>query len=100
MRKVSEVAATREDRTTVEAAVTSKGQITLPQRLRRDLDIRPGDRVVFTRLDDGHWVLGRTLGKVPDIVALIGFGSDPEERQTTDQIMEDVRGRRPSEPLP
>ena len=80
--------------------MTSKGQITLPRRVRQDLDIRPGDRVVFTRLEDGNWVLGRTLGQIPDILALVGFGKDPEERRSADQIMEDVRGRRPGEPLP
>jgi antitoxin PrlF len=29
------------------ATVTSKGQITLPAELRADLDIQPGDRIVF-----------------------------------------------------
>jgi|GEM_PF-6602377 len=96
---MSEVAATRDAGVTIEATVTSKGQFTLPERLRRELDRQRGDRVTFTRLADGNWLLGRILGKVPDIEALIGFGREADER-TTDQIMEDLRGRRPGEPLP
>jgi AbrB family looped-hinge helix DNA binding protein len=36
-----------------EAAVTTKGQITIPAEVRAAINLRPGDRVVFTVLDDG-----------------------------------------------
>lgn len=36
------------------AKVTSKGQITLPASMRAELDIRPGDSIVFFRHLDGR----------------------------------------------
>jgi antitoxin PrlF len=36
-----------------EATVTSKGQITVPNDLRKALDISPGDRLRFVRTKDG-----------------------------------------------
>jgi AbrB family looped-hinge helix DNA binding protein len=83
-----------------EATVTTKGQVTLPQRMRLDLDIREGDRLVFAKRPDGTWVLSRILGEVPDIDALRGMGKTEGVRRSTDDIMEDLRGRRPGEPLP
>jgi AbrB family looped-hinge helix DNA binding protein len=97
---MSEVAGSRDGPMEYEATVTSKGQITLPQRLRRELDVRAGDRVVFTRLPGGNWVLGRTPGQMPDIEALLGFGAEGASRRRADEIMEELRGRRPGEPLP
>lgn len=40
-----------------EATVTSKGQITIPADIRKWLDLSAGQRVVFTRLDDGTIVM-------------------------------------------
>ena len=36
-----------------EAKVTSKGQITLPSRVRAQLKVGPGDSVVFVEGNDG-----------------------------------------------
>ena len=83
-----------------EATVTTKGQVTLPQKMRLDLDIREGDRLVFTKLDDGNWVLGRIMRDPPDIEALRGRFKTPGDERTTDEIMEEIRGRKPGEPLP
>ena len=40
-----------------EAAVTSKGQITIPVGIRKSLRLKAQDRVVFTRLVDGTVVM-------------------------------------------
>jgi AbrB family looped-hinge helix DNA binding protein len=40
------------------ATLTSKGQVTLPKALRRELQLEQGDRVVFERGPDG-WLLTR-----------------------------------------
>lgn len=40
-----------------DAAVTSKGQITIPLDIRRALRLRERDRVVFTTLPDGTVVM-------------------------------------------
>jgi AbrB family looped-hinge helix DNA binding protein len=45
------------------AKVTSKGQITLPVDLRRELEIRPGDEVLFVR-DAGRVYVERVPGSI------------------------------------
>ena len=40
-----------------EATVTSKGQVTIPADIRKALGLSAGERVVFTRLDDGTTVM-------------------------------------------
>lgn len=34
--------------------ITTKGQVTIPQKLRRLLGVRPGDRISFEAGDDGQ----------------------------------------------
>lgn len=40
-----------------EAAVTSKGQITIPAEIRKRMNLEPSDRVVFTLLPNGTTVM-------------------------------------------
>jgi AbrB family looped-hinge helix DNA binding protein len=77
----------------IEAKVTSKGQVTLPVELRHRLGIAPGDRLVFVEQPDGSFTLrvrGGTLaglrGILHDKVAL------PEKGSFEDWIAE-ARGR-------
>lgn len=98
---MTQLAATyRDDPACFEATVTTKGQITLPQRIRQDVDIREGDRVVFTRLPDGAWILSRIKRDRPNLGALRGFRKQPGPPVDVDLVLEDLRGRRPGEPLP
>ena len=39
------------------AAITSKGQITIPAEIRRQMNLEPKDRVVFTLLPNGATVM-------------------------------------------
>jgi antitoxin PrlF len=39
------------------ATVTSKGQITIPLKVRSAMGLTPGDRVDFVRMDDGHYAV-------------------------------------------
>ncbi len=41
----------------VEATVTSKGQITIPAEIRKQMKLGPQDRVVFTLLPNGTTVM-------------------------------------------
>jgi antitoxin PrlF len=40
-----------------EATMTSKGQVTIPADIRKSMGLSAGERVVFTRLDDGTTVM-------------------------------------------
>ncbi|HWL85872.1 MAG TPA: AbrB/MazE/SpoVT family DNA-binding domain-containing protein [Polyangiaceae bacterium] len=39
------------------ATVTTKGQVTLPKKIRQRLGVRPGDRVAFREKEDGTIVV-------------------------------------------
>jgi antitoxin PrlF len=53
-----------------EATVSSKGQITIPADIRKALGLTPGERVVFTRLEDGTTIM---RGKTRSILELKGM---------------------------
>lgn len=63
------------------ATITSKGQITIPQRVREKLGLGPGDRIEFVEVDEGKFQLmpatrsikeleGRYQGKVSRPVSI------------------------------
>lgn len=56
---------------TVSAKVTSKGQITLPAKLRRELGIRPGDSLEFRRNAQGHVEIMRRGGGLADLKGIL-----------------------------
>ena len=57
----------------ITAAISSKGQITLPVEVQRLLGVGPRDRLVFTieagqvRLAPAHYTLESVLGSVPPL---------------------------------
>ena len=53
------------------ATVTSKGQITIPQRIREALNLRPGDQVTF-EIDERTEHLVAQMERAPDFFALAG----------------------------
>jgi len=60
-----------------EAAVTSKGQITIPAEIRRAMGIKAKDRVVFTVMPDGTTVM---RAKTQSITDLKGMLKNPGKR--------------------
>lgn len=54
-----------------EAAMTSKGQITIPADIRKALGLVVGERVVFTQLDDGTTVLRAKTRSLADAKGLL-----------------------------
>ncbi len=54
-----------------EAAVTSKGQITIPVEVRRSLGLKARDRVVFTRLADGTVVMRAKSRSLREIAGVL-----------------------------
>ncbi len=53
--------------TTVEATVTSKGQVTLPKALRAQLGIRAGSKIRFSLHPHGGFMADRVLLELEDI---------------------------------
>jgi AbrB family looped-hinge helix DNA binding protein len=71
--------------------VTSKGQVTIPQTVRRRLGIEPGDEVVFSVRDD-EAVMRPARDAGQKLVALIAGSATAPEFSRTDEIMRLTRG--------
>lgn len=78
--------------------VTTKGQVTIPGRIRRKLNIRPGDEVAFVEDGDKVVVLktshgveeaGARFESLLDELAKLGANS---EFRTTDEALDVLRG--------
>jgi AbrB family looped-hinge helix DNA binding protein len=66
-----------------EAAVTSKGQITIPVGIRKSLGLEAGDRVVFTQLVDGTVVM---RAKTRSVTTLAGRLPKPSRKDRVDDM--------------
>lgn len=72
------------------ATVTAKGQITIPKAVREALGVKPGSRVEFKSLQDGHIAIVKQGPQQKSrFERLIGHaGPGP----TTDELMAMLRG--------
>ena len=77
----------------MKTTVSSKGQIVLPAQLRREDDIRPGDRFDVERLDEGSYMLRRVATRPNQgLVALLrtcpaaGWFARVKRTETTDDV--------------
>lgn len=55
------------------ATVTSKGQITLPKKLRDGLNIKNGDKVIFSETEEG-WKIKALSGDPMKVLKYLGRG--------------------------
>jgi antitoxin PrlF len=69
--------------------VTSKGQVTIPQDVRRRLGIEPGTEVDFTVDDDGVRLVRRSSESGPALVAQM---RGRRVKMSTDEILALTRG--------
>lgn len=60
-----------------EATITSKGQITIPAEIRKQMNLEPRDRVVFTLLPNGTTVM---RAKNRSVQSLAGSVSSSKKR--------------------
>jgi AbrB family looped-hinge helix DNA binding protein len=78
--------------TTFEAKVTSKGQITLPAKIRDRLRVDAGDKVIFTESADGTYRLHARNPSLRDLKGLVRTGDKMSGRDVARWI-EDARGK-------
>lgn len=65
--------------------ITSKGQVTIPQALREELGLLPGDRVDFVKSKDGGIVVRKSISREGLFGLLDGF-SDERRSASLDDI--------------
>jgi AbrB family looped-hinge helix DNA binding protein len=59
------------------AAVTSKGQITIPIEVRKKLGLKPGDRVSFVEGEHGEMILKPKSGSIMDLEGCVPWTGQP-----------------------
>ena len=68
--------------TTVEATVTSKGQVTLPRELRNHLGIQRGSKIRFSISDSAPVTVEPVLYDLEDLWRMADRGARPRMRMT------------------
>jgi antitoxin PrlF len=68
------------------STVTSKGQITIPAEVRRELGLRPGSRVDFIRNESGGYEFRAKTGSVRALKGMLG----PAARTLTVEEMDEA----------
>jgi len=72
------------------ATITSKGQVTIPASVRRQLGVKPGDRVEFVEMGNGVYQL---VAASRDIRALKGRVPKPAKAVTVEEMNETIQSR-------
>jgi antitoxin PrlF len=54
------------------ATLTSKGQITIPIEVRKDLNLKPGDKILFLKSERGQYSLLPKNGSIKDLKGMFG----------------------------
>jgi antitoxin PrlF len=75
--------------------MTSKGQVTIPKRLRDHLRLKPGAEVEFEVIADGRVVIlskGKAKPGKSRFAKLVGSAKGKGPNMTTDEIMALTRG--------
>jgi AbrB family looped-hinge helix DNA binding protein len=75
-----------------EAKVTSKGQVTLPAKLRSAMRLQPGDKITFTAEADGAFRLAAQNASLRDLKGVIKSGPPASSARIADWI-DEARGR-------
>jgi AbrB family looped-hinge helix DNA binding protein len=70
-----------------EAKITSKGQVTIPIQVRRDLRLDVGDILEFVKISDGRYEVIAANARISDIK---GIFEKPRKKVTLDEMRESV----------
>lgn len=79
---------------TFEATVTSKGQITLPARLRSSLGLKPGDKVVFRDGGSGDVTIEARTATLADLAGVVKIGPSGVTGERIARWIDESRGAR------
>jgi AbrB family looped-hinge helix DNA binding protein len=69
------------------AAVTSKGQITIPAEVREDLGLKAGDRVSFIKGENGEYILKAKTGSIQDVKGMWKWTGKPATIEELNEII-------------
>jgi len=70
------------------AALTSKGQITIPVEVREDLGLKPGDRVSFLKGETGEYIFKAKTGSLMNLKGCVKWTGRPV---TIEEMNETIR---------
>jgi antitoxin PrlF len=77
-----------------EATVTSKGQVTLPVRLRTALGLKTGDKLVFQRGDDGAVRVEALTDTLSSVRGIVRAAPQPVDGKSIARWIEESRRAR------
>jgi AbrB family looped-hinge helix DNA binding protein len=66
-----------EDTSMATAALSSKGQITIPVEVRKKLGLKTGDRIGFIENENGEFVLKPKTGSIMNLKGIIKWTGKP-----------------------
>ncbi|ERM02092.1 AbrB family transcriptional regulator [Brucella intermedia 229E] len=67
------------------STVTSKGQITIPIKVRHDMGgLSVGDRIEFIRMEDGHYAVVSASGSVKSLKGIVPQPDTPVSLEDMD----------------
>jgi AbrB family looped-hinge helix DNA binding protein len=69
------------------ATVTSKGQVTIPVEIRRELDIRPGTKLEFLSDGNGVFRVVRKKRSVMDMYGVVAYDGPPVSVEEMDEAI-------------
>ena len=71
--------------------LTSKGQITLPVEIRRDLGLRVGDRLEFVKNPQtGSYEMTRKTGSIMDLLGIVKYDGPPATIEQLEEAVADA----------
>ena len=59
------------------ATITSKGQVTIPVAVRREMDLQPGSKIEFIPDVDGTWRVVKRKRSIMELAGVIEWTGDP-----------------------
>lgn len=71
------------------ATMTSKGQLTIPIEVRKELGLKPGVRIDFYKVDVGEYMFRPRTGSIMDLKGCVAYSGPPVSIEEMDQAILD-----------